>query len=72
VSDIGMPDEDGLSLIKQLRGMLGGERLPSIALTAYSRPADRDRAIAAGFDMHLAKPIDVTALVEAAARLTRG
>jgi PAS domain S-box-containing protein len=61
VSDIGMPGEDGYSLIGKLRA--SGNTIPAIALTAYARPEDRVRAIAAGFQIHLAKPVDPTELV---------
>jgi signal transduction histidine kinase/DNA-binding response OmpR family regulator len=60
VSDIAMPDEDGYSLIRQIRRLRvedGGET-PAIALTAYAREEDRARAIAEGFQSHLAKPVD--------------
>ena len=59
VSDIGMPDEDGYALIHKVRG-LDPERgaVPAIALTANARAEDRSHALEAGFQMHLAKPID--------------
>jgi PAS domain S-box-containing protein len=65
VSDIGMPDEDGYSLIKRVRA-LGADRnggIPAIALTAYARSEDRVRAIAAGFQMHLTKPVEPVELI---------
>ncbi|HVG10605.1 MAG TPA: ATP-binding protein [Thermoanaerobaculia bacterium] len=68
VADIGMPGEDGYSLIHKIReidGILG--RLPAIALTAYAGDADRLRALEAGFQIHLPKPIDPGALAEAVA-----
>ena len=68
VADIGMPEEDGYSLIhkiRELEGALG--RLPAIALTAYAGDADRLRALEAGFQIHLPKPIDPGALAEAVA-----
>ena len=60
VSDIGMPDEDGLSLLGRVRalGAKAGGDLPAVALTAYARPEDREKAMRAGFQVHLAKPID--------------
>lgn len=60
VSDIGMPDEDGYSLIRKVRALdsTRGSRLPAVALTAYARVEDRMRALAAGFQMYVAKPID--------------
>src|SRR5581483_10708018 len=64
VSDIGMPAEDGYSLIRRLR-MLSpeeGGQIKAIALTAYARLEDRMRALAAGFQMHVAKPVDASEL----------
>ena len=69
ISDIGMPGTDGYQLIRQLRGMdesLGGAT-PAIALTAFARNDDRARALAAGYQMHLGKPIDEDELVAAVA-----
>ncbi|MCC3460385.1 MAG: PAS domain S-box protein [Microcoleus sp. PH2017_11_PCY_U_A] len=60
VSDIGMPIEDGYSLIRKVRSSEADKikRLPAVALTAYASEQDRHRAIEAGYDEHLAKPID--------------
>ncbi|MEY4581056.1 MAG: hypothetical protein RL701_5759 [Pseudomonadota bacterium] len=60
VSDIGMPDEDGHSLIRHVRTLPAerGGRMPAVALTAYARAEDRTKALRAGFTMHLAKPIE--------------
>src|SRR5438874_142602 len=60
VSDIGMPDEDGYALIHKIRSLAdeSGRSVPAIALTANARTEDRSRALAAGFQRHLAKPID--------------
>jgi len=60
VCDIGMPGEDGYSLIKRVRslGVGRGGNIPAIALTAYARFEDRVEAIAAGFQMHIAKPVE--------------
>jgi CheY-like chemotaxis protein/nitrogen-specific signal transduction histidine kinase len=71
VSDISMPDEDGYALIRRVRALPeeGGGRTPSVALTAYSREEDRRKALGAGFDLHIPKPIDPARLVEAIARL---
>jgi signal transduction histidine kinase/CheY-like chemotaxis protein len=70
VSDIGMPGVDGYSLIRQVRGLPGeAGRIPAIALTAYARSEDRERAIEAGYQVHLAKPINLDALVDALDRL---
>ncbi|MBO9687830.1 MAG: response regulator [Mitsuaria chitosanitabida] len=58
VSDIGMPGRDGYELIRDIRALEApGEHLPAIALTAFSRDIDRQQALQAGFDAHLAKPL---------------
>jgi len=74
VSDIGMPGEDGYSLVERVRGLgarAGFGGLPALALTAHTRPQDRERAKAAGFDAHVMKPVAQEELVEAVARLAR-
>lgn len=60
VSDIGMPNEDGYSLIKRLRELDSkhARQIPAVALTAYATDEDRLRALAAGFQIHVAKPIE--------------
>jgi PAS domain S-box-containing protein len=58
ICDVGLPDDDGFGLLRRLRNLPEGETLPAIALTAYSRPEDRARALAAGFRAHLSKPLD--------------
>ena len=60
VSDIGMPGEDGYDLIRKVRAMdpACGGRIPAVALTAYARVEDRLRALSAGFQMHVAKPVE--------------
>ncbi len=65
VSDIGMPGEDGYALIRRVRALpaqAGGD-VPAIALTAYARSEDRLKAIMAGFQMHLAKPVEAAELL---------
>jgi signal transduction histidine kinase len=62
VSDIGMPVEDGYSLVSRIRSTPAG-RIPAVALTAYATEEDRQRALAAGFDAHVAKPVEPTELV---------
>jgi CheY-like chemotaxis protein len=59
ISDIGLPDEDGYRLMQKLllRDAMSGGEIPVIAVTAYGRPEDRARALAAGFRQHLAKPV---------------
>jgi signal transduction histidine kinase/ActR/RegA family two-component response regulator len=64
VSDIGMPRQDGYELIRRVRSLDNPQRLtPAIALTAYVRPTDRIKAIEAGYQMHLAKPVEPTELI---------
>jgi signal transduction histidine kinase/ActR/RegA family two-component response regulator len=72
VSDIGMPEIDGYSLIKLLRaGETGTDRtIPAIAMTAYASDDDRNRAAAAGYQAHVAKPFDVAMLVRTVASVT--
>ncbi len=71
LADIGMPGEDGYSLIKRVRALSspGSASIPAAALTAFAREEDRERALRAGFQLHLAKPIDASALVAAVAAL---
>jgi len=71
LSDIAMPDEDGYSFIGKVRSLpreKGGET-PAAALTAYARDVDRREALAAGYQMHIAKPIGASQLVTMVARL---
>lgn len=65
VSDIGMPIEDGYSLVKKMRKLRSkrARQTPAVALTAYVTQEDLQRALASGFQMHVAKPIDPKALV---------
>lgn len=65
VCDIGMPGEDGYALIERVRalGDKRGGKTPAVALTAYAREEDRRRALAAGFQVHLSKPIQPSELV---------
>ncbi|WP_341528945.1 response regulator [Nostoc sp. UHCC 0302] len=72
ISDIGMPFEDGYSLIRKVRRLTKeqGGQIPAIALTAYARPEDRMRAIAAGFQMHVPKPVEPAELATVVASLT--
>ncbi|MDZ8083931.1 MAG: response regulator [Nostoc sp. DcaGUA01] len=67
ISDIGMPDIDGYTLIRQIRKQSpdrGGE-IPAIALTAYAGEGDRQQALAAGFQQHISKPIEPEVLMQA-------
>jgi CheY-like chemotaxis protein len=71
LSDIEMPEEDGYSLIRQVRALTPeqGGGTPALALTAYARAEDRSRALVAGFQMHLAKPVESEELIAAVATL---
>jgi PAS domain S-box-containing protein len=73
ISDIGMPKEDGYELIRRVRALppLAGGKTPAIALTAYARTEDRLRALRAGFEMHVSKPVELTELVVVIANLVR-
>lgn len=68
VSDIGMPEMDGYEFMKTVRGR--GLKIPSIALTAFSRDEDRKRALDSGFQEHMAKPIDVDRLLSTILKLS--
>jgi light-regulated signal transduction histidine kinase (bacteriophytochrome)/CheY-like chemotaxis protein len=73
LSDIGMPDSDGMELIRRWRTLetqLGRSKTPAISLTAYARPDDRRRAIMAGFQAHIAKPVEAGELLAVIASLT--
>ncbi|MCU0684139.1 MAG: ATP-binding protein [Polyangiaceae bacterium] len=73
ISDIGMPGEDGYSLIRRVRALPAeeGGRVPAIALTAFTRAVDRARALTAGFRAHVTKPIDPAELTNLIASLVR-
>ena len=72
ISDIGLPETDGYKLIQQIRSRKNknGDSVPAIALTAYARTADRIRAIAAGYNTHIAKPVETHELVSVVKCLT--
>jgi CheY-like chemotaxis protein len=70
ISDIGMPGEDGYELIRKVRMLGEGGTTPAIALTAFSRLEDRTRAMLAGFQSHLSKPVDARELLATVASLT--
>ena len=73
VSDIGMPGEDGYSLIKKVREAEKetGGRLPAVALTAFARTEDRFSALSAGFNMHVPKPVEPAELALVISRLVK-
>jgi len=74
LADLGMPVEDGYDLIRHVRESTDPKisRLPSAALTAYTSEEDRDRVLEAGFQFHLAKPVDPAVLVATVERLRAG
>lgn len=73
VSDIAMPDEDGYGLIERVRALENGDTkdIPAVAITAYAKDEDRERALSSGFQIYLAKPIELTELVSVVARAAR-
>jgi CheY-like chemotaxis protein len=72
VSDLAMPEQDGYELIKQVRSRNSGfgGKIPAVALSAYTRAEDRERALDAGFQVHAAKPVDPETLITLLADLT--
>jgi len=73
MSDIGMPNEDGFALIQQVRALTEehGGRIPAAALTAYVKKEDRTCVLAAGYQMHVAKPVGPAELITAVADLSK-
>jgi CheY-like chemotaxis protein len=71
VSDIGMPGEDGYDLIRKVRALTAEDRgrVPAVALTAFSRSEDRQRALLAGYQLHVAKPVEPSELLTVCASL---
>jgi len=69
ISDVSMPGRDGYELIREVRANASAEQLPAAALSAYARPDDAERARAAGFQVHLPKPVEPDVLVKVVARL---
>jgi CheY-like chemotaxis protein len=69
VSDLSMPGKDGYELIRTVRSTTGPDQLPAAALTAFARPEDAVRAHDAGFQIHLAKPVEPEELVRIVAQL---
>lgn len=67
ISDIRMPGEDGYSLLRQMREK--APEIPAIAVTAFARVEDREDALAAGFQCHIAKPIDLVELYKTVSTL---
>ncbi|NEU82834.1 response regulator [Nostoc sp. UIC 10630] len=73
ISDLGMPGEDGYSLIRKIRQMTTdqGGQIQAVALTAFAGESERNRVLAAGFQMYLSKPVDPASLVAAIVKLTQ-
>jgi PAS domain S-box-containing protein len=74
LADVGMPEEDGYSLIRKVRAheqRHNRTRLPAIAVTAYATAADREQALAEGYDWHIPKPVDPQALARAIFRVAK-
>jgi PAS domain S-box-containing protein len=73
VSDIGMPGEDGYDLIRKVRSLppTEGGRIPAVALTAFARSEDRQRALLAGFQLHVAKPVEPSELLTVCASIAQ-
>ena len=72
VSDVSMPEVDGYELLRRIRELPAdkGGRIPAVALTAYGRSIDRIRALSAGFQMHMPKPVEPAELATVIASLT--
>jgi CheY-like chemotaxis protein len=73
VSDIGMPNEDGYSLIGRVRALSESEggATPAIALTAFATDSDQSRALSSGFQQHISKPVEPAKLITSIANLLR-
>ncbi len=72
VTDIGMPEEDGYSLLRRLRALQSGRQLLAIAVTGYASSSDVEAAMDAGFDLHVPKPVDFNTFVPLVRRLADG
>ena len=73
ISDIGMPVQDGYEFISRVRSLEGNpnQRVPAIAVTAFARAEDKERAVLAGFQQHVSKPLDIGALVAVVAEISK-
>jgi PAS domain S-box-containing protein len=69
ISDIGMPEMDGYTLMRRLRGRSATATVPALALTAYARLEDAERALAAGYQQHVSKPVDSSELITTVQKL---
>ena len=63
VLDLGMPGMDGFEVARRVRALPGGDRIALVALSGWGQDKDRERTAAAGFDVHLLKPVDVDRIV---------
>lgn len=71
ISDIGMPEMDGLRFISAVREIKNRDELPAIAVTGLGRPADIEKALAAGFNTHVNKPVELNEIERVACRLLK-
>ncbi len=72
ISDIGMPDRDGYDFIREVRqSQFSSRTSPAIAVTVFARPEDRDRALKAGYDLHVAKPVNGNEFMTSVVKLLR-
>ncbi|MDJ0692642.1 MAG: ATP-binding protein [Xenococcaceae cyanobacterium MO_188.B32] len=71
ISDIGMPEVDGYTMLSQIRELTQGKDIPAIALTAYAGEVNRQRSLDVGFQQHISKPINITELITVVTLLTR-
>ncbi|HKU76372.1 MAG TPA: ATP-binding protein [Pyrinomonadaceae bacterium] len=72
VSDIGLPGMDGYDFVRQLRALeTDGQRIPAIAVTGYAGAVDESKALDAGYEVHLSKPIELNKLVSVIAKISR-
>ena len=71
VTDIGMPEEDGYSLVRRLRALQSGRQMLAIAVTGYASNSDIEAAMDAGFDLHVPKPVDFNTFVPMVRRLAQ-
>nr|WP_325170207.1 response regulator [Noviherbaspirillum pedocola] len=70
ISDIGMPEMDGYTLLAELRKLKATAKAPAIALSGYTRPADVSHALTAGFATHICKPVAFDQFIAIASRLS--
>ena len=69
ISDIGMPYIDGYTLIEEIRKLPQGENIPAIAVTAYAGETEMQQSLDAGYQKHIAKPIDISLLIATITKL---